>query len=143
MKWVFYLLFILTLNPVNAQEVVKWHVSYSEQQKSIEIKASIQDGWHLYSQHIENNVGPVPTSFSFKSSDDFLLKGGVIEPKPIKKYDENFEATLDFFEHEALFIQEIEALKPTSLDLTITYMVCNETMCLPPVDYKYKLDINL
>ena len=146
MKRIFlFTLFILALtfsSAICAQDVVEWKIKYNEKDNTVELKATIKNGWHLYSQHIENNVGPVPTSFTFKSSDDFQLFGQVVEPTPIKKYDENFEATLDFFEKEAIFIQKIKVSKSTVLEGTITFMVCNESMCLPPVDYKFKIDIN-
>lgn len=143
MKWVFCILCLSFTILSHSQEVVKWDISYSSGEKMVLLNANIQKGWHLYSQHIENNVGPVPTSFSFKSSNDFILKGEVQEPKPIQKYDENFEAMLDFFEKEVTFKQNIDVSNSTVVDITITYMVCNETMCLPPVDQKFKLEINL
>lgn len=124
-----------------SQEIVEWNVSYNQANSSIEFSAEIKEGWHLYSQHIDNNVGPVPTTFSFTSSNDFQLKGAVIEPIPIQKYDENFESMLDFFEKKVLFKQEIEVYKNTNIEGVITFMVCNETMCLPPVDYKYKINL--
>ncbi len=145
MKRIFlFSLFILSLafsKVIYAQEVVDWKVKFNEKENTIELKATIKNGWHLYSQHIENNVGPVPTSFTFKSSDDFQLFGQVTEPTPIKKYDENFEATLDFFEKEVLFVQKIKLTKNAQLEGTITFMVCNETMCLPPSDYKFKIEL--
>jgi thiol:disulfide interchange protein DsbD len=141
MRRFFYLVLFFLSEFSFSQEVVFWDLSYNSNKKLVEIKATIKEGWHLYSQHIDNNVGPVATSFSFKSSDDFQLIGQVNEPTPIKKYDENFEATLDFFEKEVVFIQKIDAKKNTNLEGTVTYMVCNETMCLPPVDYKFKLEI--
>ncbi len=145
MKRIFLLtLVVLTFSfsfSITAQEVVDWKVEYNNIENTIELKAFIKNGWHLYSQHIENNVGPVPTSFTFKSSDDFQLFGQVMEPAPIKKYDENFEATLDFFEKEVVFLQKIEVSKNTQIEGKITFMVCNEAMCLPPVDYKFKIEL--
>lgn len=138
-----FLLFAFSWTFSFSQQIVDWKVSFDKKNELIELTASIEEGWHLYSQHIENNVGPVPTSFSFKSSNDFQLLGQVNEPKAIQKYDENFEATLDFFEKQVTFIQKIKTFKSTNLEGTITFMVCNESMCLPPVDYKYKLEINL
>ncbi len=142
MKRIFYLLLFLFSTPFFAQDIVTWDLSYDKQDKSLHIKASIKDGWHLYSQHIDNSVGPVPTSFTFKSSNDFQLFGQVEEPTPVKKYDENFEATLDFFEKEVIFKQKINLEKNTLLEGTVTFMVCNETMCLPPVDHKFKIELN-
>lgn len=143
MKRIFYfLLFLLTTSfSVFSQDVVQWEAVFNAELSQVEIKATIKEGWHLYSQNIDNSVGPVPTSFTFQSSDDFQLKGKVSEPKAIKKFDENFEATLDFFEKEVVFIQKVDVFKTTKMDLVITFMVCNDVMCLPPVDVKYKVDL--
>jgi hypothetical protein len=143
MKRIFLLtLVLLTLSfPAHSQEVVQWSASYNADLSQIEIKAAIKEGWHLYSQHIDNNVGPVPTQFSFQSSDNFQLKGAVIEPKAIQKYDANFEATLNFFEQEVVFIQKIDVFRKTTLEGEVTFMVCDETMCLPPVDQPIKIEL--
>lgn len=126
---------------LEAQDVVSWTGTYNPKTSMIEIRASISPGWHLYSQYVDNSVGPVPTSFSFKSSNDFALSGSVQEPKAIQKYDENFEAMLDFFEKEVVFTQKVDVEKKSVLEATVTFMVCNETMCLPPVDQKIKIEL--
>lgn len=105
------------------------------------MKATLQEGWHLYSQYVDNEVGPVPTSFSFQSSDFYELNGKVVEPKPIQKYDETFGANLDFFEKEVVFTQKIKVNKTAVLEGSVVFMVCNETMCLPPVDKTFKIDL--
>jgi hypothetical protein len=132
---------LMSVFSFHAQEAIQWEFNYNTQSKQVEIIANIHEGWHLYSQHIQNDVGPVPTAFTFKSSDDFQLIGAVVEPKPIQKYDENFEATLDFFEKKVVFTQKIKAKTASILEGTVTFMVCNETMCLPPVDKKFKINI--
>jgi thiol:disulfide interchange protein DsbD len=139
-RFFLFFIFFLSLNCLS-QQVVEWDVSQDSKSNEIHIIAKIKEGWHLYSQHIDNNVGPVPTSFTFKSSDNFQLIGRVKEPMAIKKYDENFEATLDFFEHEVVFLQNVKVLNDCFLEGTITFMVCNETMCLPPVDHKFKIEL--
>ena len=138
--FLFLLGFFFALN-LQAQQAIQWEFNYNEKTNQVEIVANIDEGWHLYSQHIQNDVGPIPTSITFKSSDDFQLIGAVVEPKPIQKYDENFEATLDFFEHNAEFTQKIEVKENTWIEGFITYMVCNETMCLPPVDLPFSIEI--
>jgi hypothetical protein len=143
MKRIFFLfsLFIFSSFLSISQEVVKWDFSYNPTTKMVELKAKIEEGWHLYSQFVDNDLGPVPTSFSFHSSNDFQLIDAVIEPKPIQKFDETFEATLDFFEHEVVFNQKIKVKKDSQLEGSVVYMVCNETMCLPPVDKTFKISI--
>ena len=123
------------------QEVIKWDFRYNKDAGLVEIEADIQEGWHLYSQFIQEDAGPVPTTFIFEPTDHLKLVGAVSEPKPIQKYDENFEATLDFFTGKTIFTQKIKAHKAATLAGSVTFMVCNETMCLPPVDKKFTISI--
>lgn len=142
MKRIF--LFLLLAIPAfytHAQEAIQWDFKYNSKTKQVEIIANINEGWHLYSQFIQNDVGPVPTTITFKSSNDLQLIGAVAEPKPVQKYDENFAATLDFFEHKVVFTQKVKARKATTLEGSVTFMVCNDAMCLPPVDKKFRIDI--
>lgn len=130
----------LSLNLLG-QSKIQWGYSYNEDHNTIEIKAVVAEGWHLYSQHVANDIGPVPTSFAFDANDEVKLIGKVAEPTPIQKYDENFEAMLDFFENEVIFSQRVAVKKDTTINGTVTYMLCNDTMCLPPVDEKFTLEL--
>lgn len=124
-----------------SQKKVEWTYSFNSITKVIEMKADMADGWHLYSQHVANDIGPVPTTFEFEPSSTFKLIGKVDEPKPIQEYDENFEALLDYFEDEVIFSQRISFKKNTTLRGTVTYMACNATQCLPPVDEKFTIEL--
>jgi thiol:disulfide interchange protein DsbD len=124
-----------------SQTKIQWDYSYNTQLNAIEIQATLADGWHLYSQHVANEIGPVPTSFVFEPNDAVKFIGKVNEPQPIQKYDENFEAMLDFFEGKVLFTQRLSVKQNTIITGTLTYMLCNDVMCLPPVDEKFKITI--
>lgn len=124
------------------QDEVDWDFSFNSEESAIEIHAKIQDGWHLYSQEIDNDLGPIPTLFEYTTNENFKLIGQTNEPTPIKEYDENFEGELNFFKHEVLFSQKIENLSATSINGVVTYMVCNDVMCMPPVDLEFTIIIN-
>ena len=124
-----------------AQKPVQWTWSYDNDNKALCFKVDLADGWHLYSQHVSNEIGPVPTQFIFEPAEGITLEGEVHEPVPIQKYDPNFEANLDFFEKEAVFTQRIKGEKG-EVKGSITYMVCNETMCLPPVDLPFVITLD-
>ena len=124
-----------------SQEKVTWSNVYNLKTKNIEMTASIAEGWHLYSQFISNDIGPIPTSFNFTENEFVSISGKVSEPKAIQEYDENFEATLDFFKEKVTFTQKAVAKQTTMEEIIITYMVCNETMCLPPIDQKFTVEI--
>ncbi len=141
MKLVFTLFVLILSQVLFSQEKVKWDFTYNTNNKTIEMKATIDEGWHLYSQYINNKIGPVPTAFVFTPTEKVKLIGKTEEPTPIKEYDENFEATLDFYKGEVVFSQKVEFISPQTIDGYVTFMVCNETMCLPPSDIPFKIEL--
>ena len=141
-KTFLFLAFIIVSTFSFGQKKVEWAYSFDSESSTIEIKAKIVEGWHLYSQHIENEIGPVPTSFEFSENDAFSLVGKTIEPESLKEYDENFEGELNFFKDEVVFSQKIKINKSTTVNGVVTFMVCNDTMCLPPTDIKFSIKIN-
>lgn len=140
-KLFFLLLFISVTSSVFSQEKVKWTFTYNSKLNQIEMTAEIADGWHMYSQHLNNDIGPVPTSFIFSDASKLQLKGVVVEPKPVQEYDPNFEANLDFFKHTVVFVQKLKKGVKGKLEGSVTFMVCNETMCLPPTEVPFSLEI--
>lgn len=139
MRFLFVLLFPIF---VVAQTPAEWTWWGSISPSELNFKVKIQEGWHLYSQHIQIDIGPVPTSFNIEQLSGIRLVDSVIEPNPIKKYDENFEATLDFFEGEVVFTQKFTGEPNGPITGTVTYMLCNDRMCLPPVDVPFLISIN-
>ena len=97
-------------------------------------EASIETGWHLYSQHLPSDDGPIATSFSFKKTDEYELIGNVVEPEPHMEYDPNFMMDLSYFEDKVIFKQKIKVLKEGAIIISgeQEFMVCDATKCLPP-----------
>lgn len=144
----FLLLFVASFAAkISAQvlEPVKW--SFSQKQLSateteLIFTATIDRGWHVYSQDIPEN-GPVPTSFSFDKSKDYQLAGKVVEPKAIKEYDNNFKMELKYFVKKAIFRQKIKSYsnKPFTVKGYLTFMCCDDSKCLPPADIDFSFSI--
>lgn len=126
---------------LNAQAPVDWSVNYDAATSQVVMKAEIEEGWHIYSQYVNSAAGPIPTSFTFLPNKKVKIIGKTQEPKPIEEYDHNFEANLLFFENKVEFQQPVKVKENTVYNLTITYMVCNEEMCLPPVDVPFELNL--
>ena len=89
-NFLFVILSVIVANLSYSQNTVSWTWKYEQSTQSIIFKAQLSDGWHLYSQHVGNDIGPVPTSFSFKPSEKISLIDQVQEPVPIQKYDEKY-----------------------------------------------------
>lgn len=125
---------------------VKWSFSINrinDCEAELLFKAKIDKGFHVYSQFLENDNGPVATTFNFDKSNDFVQVGKVIEGKPLEEYDPNFEMKLKFFANEATFKQKIKIsnLKSFLVKGYLNFMVCDDTKCLPPedVDFEFKI----
>lgn len=139
---VFYLVyFLLFAGNVSAQGEVRWNFVYNISTQSIEVVAHIAEGWHIYSQTEDAPFGPVPTTIVFEKNKSVKLIGEVQEPVPETEYDPNFEAELSYFENEVKFTQKIKKIRDTSIQGTVTYMICNDEMCLPPVDKEFIIEI--
>jgi DsbC/DsbD-like thiol-disulfide interchange protein len=139
----FGLISFCTIAQNNEEGKVVWSYTYNEQTKQVEITAVIEEGWHLYSQFMSADLGPIPTSINFESNANIRIIGSVSEPKPEQEYNDIFEGTLDFFKDKVVFTQKIELVndRPTTLKGTVSFMVCNETMCLPPSDIPFVIII--
>ncbi len=134
-------LFLFVSAQLLAQDKVEWTYSYNSSANHIEIKAVIAEGWHLYSQQIDNEIGPIPTAFEFQRNPHVKFVGETVEPESIKAYDPNFEGDLNFFKDQVVFKQKIKIDQPTEVIGVVTYMVCNDVMCMPPTDELFTIRI--
>ena len=109
----------------------------------LKMKATIEEGWHLYSQELSSDDGPIATEFTLKGSNDFKTKGKVKEPKAKTEYDPNFDMDLNYFEKEVIFTQIIRSKVDYTFEITaeVYFMVCDAEKCLPPeyVDLTFKI----
>lgn len=123
---------------------VKWTVAskkLNDKEAVIFIKATIQDGWHIYSQNVGEN-GPIPTSFTFPASKDYTLNGKTAEPKAATKYEEVFKMNVGYFKKEVIFQQKVKLNKgTTTVKGNVEYQSCDKTQCLPPTDYAFSVVI--
>lgn len=141
-KTVLFLLFIALSFSSLSQEKVDWKVDYDALTETLVFSASIDEGWHLYSQKISEEIGPVPTAFKFEKSKQFKLIGKTAEPTPITEYDPNFDGELSYFKDSVQFTQKIKVKSTAEVKGVITFMVCTESMCLPPIDIDFNLTID-
>ena len=125
---------------------VKWSYSMEQSTKgeaTLILKATIDKGWHLYSQNIGDG-GPIKTTFTFAPSTDYTLTGPVAEGKPTEYYDKSFEMQLAYFSGVADFKQKIKInnTKDFSVSGTVEYMVCDDEKCLPPKLVEFKINVS-
>lgn len=137
-----FLLFFCFSSTLKAQNNVEWTFEFDKESSSMVFTAKIGEHWHLYSQETDPSVGPIPTSFSYTKNKSIKVEGEVNEPTPIEHYDVNFEGDVLFFEGMVEFTQKIKVKKDTTVEGTVSYMVCNDEMCLPPVDVPFRIEVS-
>ncbi|MDJ1503741.1 protein-disulfide reductase DsbD family protein [Xanthocytophaga agilis] len=113
----------------------------SAQEATLTFTATIKEGWHVYSQFIEDG-GPVPTSFTFTPSKDYQLVGKVEEKStPIKAFDKTFNMNITWFANKAVFTQKVKLSKATKVQGSLEFMVCDDTKCLPPDQVEFAIAV--
>jgi hypothetical protein len=123
---------------------VKWSYAakkLNNNEAVVFIKASIDKGWHIYSQNVADG-GPVKTTLNFKPSDTFTLNGTPAEPKSINKYEKAFTMNVSYFKGTVVFQQKIK-LKEGQANVSgaVNFMVCNDKQCLPPEDVEFNIAV--
>ncbi|MEM1323793.1 MAG: protein-disulfide reductase DsbD domain-containing protein [Bacteroidota bacterium] len=139
-------LLVLTVlqNSIAQMEPVKWSFEVekvNENEFDVIFIANIDQGWSVYSQHLDPDNGPIPTSFQFTPDSNIELIG---QPKEFgnkkEAYDTIFEMNLVKFTRMARFTQRIKVSQDKGqLKGYLTYMTCNDKSCLPPADVDFDI----
>ena len=149
MKPTIYFLFGLFLLPMQswaqAQSPVQWKWSAKQIEDceyEITFEATIEEGWHLYSAYLPKGDGPIGTTFAFENKDSYTTFGPLTETKPHQEYDPNFLIDVSFHEKQATFNQKARLNgESATISGELTFMVCNDKMCLPPEYVPFSIDI--
>jgi len=146
-KHFIFIIFLLISTTLYSQilKPVKWTFSANKTTDStanLYLKATIDKGWHLYSQTIPPD-GPIPTSFTFVKDNNYQLVGKVYEPKGIEEYDPNFEMKVIYHSGTVTFIQKIKILSDKKITVkgSLTFMCCDNARCLPPEDIDFSFNL--
>ena len=141
---------VLLFSPLQAQilDPVSW--SYSVHETEIEgeldlvFHADVEPCWHIYSQFLDDPNGPLPTYFEFEFPEGVRAVGPVEECEPLVEYDPNFMMDLKFFEEEVNWVQTVQVKDGVSAPVTgyFSFMVCDESRCLPPEDISFEFDLS-
>lgn len=142
-------LFTLAASVSFAQSGTKVNWQYSSKKigdKKYEIRmvATIQPGWHLYSQNQSKDAIALPTTVTFSKNPLLTLTG---KPKEIGKlYDQFDKATQSrsrFYSNKVEFVQVVTLKNTvkTSVVGEIEFMVCDDRQCLPPDVAKFSIKL--
>lgn len=128
-----------------AESPVKWDVSAEVGDKVVTITyaATIDKGWYVYSQHLESDLGPVPTSVNIE--DESIKAIGKIEEEGNKKegFDKYFSMNIVKYADKLTLVQKIERTSDLkNVKGYVEFMTCNDSQCLPPTEIDFDIAIN-
>ena len=132
-------LFAQQMNPAKWKYEVK---TISDNEAELQFTVSLENNWHIYSQHTDEN-GPIGLSFSFDKTDDYTLVGNVAEPKPHEEFDEMFKCTIRSFSGTIVFRQKIKINTTNDFKVTgiMSYQLCNDGSCIAPEDIDFSFNV--
>ncbi len=130
--------------PATAADPVTWTLralQTGERSYDIIMEAIIEEGWTLYGQDLDPEIGPVPNAFVI-GEEGLELRSEVKEAaqKRKREYEDAWDAEVIKLYESVRYTQRV-VLDPatTILEGTMTYMACEE-VCLPPEDLPFKID---
>jgi thiol:disulfide interchange protein DsbD len=142
------LFLFLSVGLLNAQvyDPVDWEISVEEgdgNTADLVFKATIDEGWHVYATELPSEMGPIPTSVTLEEGDEFEALGKAKGGKYKTEYDPNFDMDLNYYDNSAVFKQRIKRIATSDFKVAgyLTFMVCNDEMCLPPEDIDFSLEV--
>ena len=128
------------------QNPVKWSYTLKKVNATtyeVHIAATIEKGWHVYSQTTPDG-GPVPTTITFSKNPLITLVGAAKETGKLEqRHEALFGVDVKQFSNSVKFVQtiKVKAAVKTSVTGSVEFMVCNDRECLPPTTNKFSLSI--
>ena len=124
-------------NCVNFDVQVDRKVYFSGENLYLSFNVEIDEGFHIYSVHPEKSLSP--TYVDIVDSMFFSQIGIINEPKPFKKFDENFNQDIYYHKKNIQLVQNLKLLdnlesKKYLVNGVFEYYACDESMCIPRWD---------
>jgi thiol:disulfide interchange protein DsbD len=129
------------LNPVTWSFTTK---KIADKTYEVHMKATIQDGWHLYSQNQPEDAIAIPTTFSFNSNPLITFDGKIKEVGKVEKFhDPRLDLSANQFSNTVTFVQVIKLKVSTKTNITgsVEYQTCDDKKCLPPKKVNFSATI--
>ncbi len=110
----------------------------------VRMTATMQPGWHLYSQVQPEDAIAIPTDIQFNKNPLISLNGSIKEVGKMEKFkDEKLGVAANQYAKKVEFVQvvKLKANAKTNLTGTIEYQTCDDEKCLPPKKVNFNLAV--
>lgn len=137
-KWILIMLAAFTTSVAFAQaDPISWKFSskkISDNVYEVRMTATLNKGWHLYSQNQPKDAIAIPTSFSFNKNPLLEFDGNVKEIGKMEKFvDKELDVSAFQYSNEVSFVQKVKLKGKAKTNVTgkLEYQVCTDEKCLP------------
>jgi len=121
-----------TLNPVSWSFSAK---KIADKTYEIHLSATMQAGWHLYSQSQPDDSIAIPTGFTFTTNPLLTLNGKIKEVGKLEKFhDEKLKLSANQYSEKVDFVQVVKLKSniKTNVAGSVEFQTCDDHKCLPP-----------
>lgn len=147
MRKLFIVAFLLITSVSFAQPLspVSWSFAskkISENVYEVHLVATIQQGWHLYSQNQPSDAIAQPTSFNFSKNPLVALEGKVKEVGKLEKYrDEKLDVSANQYSQKVTFVQKVKVKGKVKTNVSgkLEFQTCDDKKCLPPKTVNFSI----
>lgn len=142
------LIIIATGFAANAQlNPISWTYSakkIADKTYEIHMTASIQSGWHLYSQTQPDDAVAMPTGFKLNSNPLLSFEGSIKEIGKMEKFhDAKLAISANQYADKLDFVQvvKLKTNAKTTLTGSVEFQTCNDQRCLPPKTVTFSIPV--
>jgi thiol:disulfide interchange protein DsbD len=136
-----------TVTVASAQNInpVSWTFTskkLGDKEYEIQMLATIQQGWHLYSQSQPADAIAQPTSFQFNKNPLLDMNGKVKEVGKMEKFkDKTLDVSANQYSNKVLFVQKVKIKGKAKTNVTgkLEFQTCNDEKCLPPKSVNFSI----
>jgi thiol:disulfide interchange protein DsbD len=127
------------INPVSWTFTSK---KLGDKEYEIQMLATIQQGWHLYSQSQPADAIAQPTSFQFNKNPLLDMNGKVKEVGKMEKFkDKTLDVSANQYSNKVLFVHKVKIKGKAKTNVTgkLEFQTCNDEKCLPPKSVNFSI----
>jgi thiol:disulfide interchange protein DsbD len=129
------------LNPVSWSFSAK---KTGDKTYEVQMVATMQTGWHLYSQIQPEDAIAIPTAFTITPNPLFTLDGKIKEVGKMEVMkDKDLGVSANQYSKTVTFVQKIKlkANVKTNFKGNVEYQTCDDKKCLPPKTVNFDVTI--
>jgi hypothetical protein len=108
----------------------------------VQLVATIQSGWHLYSQSQPSKAIAQPTTFNFSKNPLVDFDGKVKEIGKLEKYkDKELDIEANQYSNKVTFVQKVKVKGKVKTNVSgkLEFQTCDDKKCLPPKTVNFSI----